>query len=277
VKPTAYTIGGDQAGASLLEFLARSLDLSKGRAKSLLDARCVLVNRRRVWMARHALCKGDLVEVIPDRDRPARVDTRAALFEDAAFLVVDKPSGVLSNGPDSLEDRLRRERKEPALQAVHRLDRDTTGCLLFARDASAFEQIVELFKQHEVSKSYDAIVHGTFPPQIRVIDAPVDDLPAVTHVSVVDAGREATHVRLRIETGRTHQIRRHLELKRHPVVGDRQYATRVAATDRSLKAPRQMLHASELAFKHPRTGAPIRVRAPLPRDFLAALRVFGLR
>jgi 23S rRNA pseudouridine1911/1915/1917 synthase len=277
LNPTAYTIDGRQAGASLVEFLAQALDLSRGRAKAIIDTRCVFVNRRRVWMAKHIIQKGDLVEIVPDTPPPApRVQTHDILYEDADYLVVNKPPAILSNGADSLESVLQRKRGEPALQAVHRLDRDTSGCLLFARSPEAFQRMVEAFQQGKVRKTYDAIVHGRFPPQLRLIDAPVEGLPATTHVRMVDGGREATHLRVRIDTGRTHQIRIHLALKHHAVVGDRQYATQ-AATDRSLNVRRQMLHASELAFQHPVTGQPVLARAPLPRDFLDGLHLFRLK
>ena len=276
-KPVAFTVAGDRAGRTLQDFLSEKLDVSRRRAKDLLDARVVFVNRRRVWMAKHALERGDLVEVTPDIAPPPRVGVREVLHEDGDYLVVNKPPGVLSNGPVSLEERLRRETNLPALQACHRLDRDTSGCMLLAKNASAYERAVELFRRGEVKKTYHAIVHGRLRTPSLIITDPVDGLPARTQVTALDVSPEASHARVNIETGRTHQIRRHLAAKGHPIVGDRQYATRVSATDRSLQAARQMLHSSGLAFCHPLTGNPVQAHAPLPQDFRECLRLFRLR
>lgn len=265
--------------ALLLDFMAESLALSRKKAKSLIDQRVVFVNNARVWMARHQLERGDRVEIHADvRGDAAPRAPRAIpiLFEDQDYLVVDKPAGLLSNGPGSLEERLREDRQEPALSAVHRLDRDTSGCLLMARNAEAGRAIIAQFHEKAVGKIYHAIAMGRVSPGVREIDAPIDGKPAVTKVHVIRSSSLATHLKLVIETGRTHQIRKHLLRIRHPLAGDKQYATGAMAVEVFRRIPRQMLHAAAISFKHPATGAPISAHAPLPRDFMQCLKALQL-
>ena len=165
----------------------------------------------------------------------------------------------------------------PTLEAVHRLDRDTTGCLLLAKSHAAFLAAVEVFKTHKVSKVYHAIVVGRFPYAHQVIDAPLDDQPAVSRVAREGASADASFLRVRIETGRTNQIRRHLASVRFPIVGDRVFGLKRARDARLLQVPRQMLHASTLTLPNPLDlRAEIKAHAPLPADFRATLRLFGM-
>jgi 23S rRNA pseudouridine1911/1915/1917 synthase len=159
---------------------------------------------------------------------------------DAEFYVVaDKPAGIVScSDPNSVESILRTQLHEPTLQAVHRLDRDTTGCLLFACSEAAWQAAVEVFKTHLVQKQYRAIVVGRFAHPHVTVDAPLDGLPAVSHVTREAVGDEASFLRIRIETGRTNQIRRHLSSIRHPVVGDRMFGLKSARDPRLMSVPR---------------------------------------
>ena len=269
-------VAAQDAGAALTAFLADWLKVSRRQAKRLLDERRVFVNRRRIWMAHHALRRGDRVEVVASPVPAERVALRI-LHEDEDYLVVDKPPGLLSNGEGSVLTRLREQTGRPALVAAHRLDRDTSGCLLVAADSRACEDVIPLFRARDVKKVYHALVRGRLPGPERKIDMPLQERRAVSHVRVLDAGREATHVAVRIETGRTHQIRAHLAAIGHPVLGDRQYGTGAPAAARALAVRRQMLHASTLEFEHPRNGRRVRATAPLPRDFRNCLKAFGLR
>lgn len=264
-----------EAGASLLEFLSRRLGLSHKQAKRLLDARSVFVNRRRVWMARHALEAGDVVEVpdVPPARRAAA--TIPVLFEDEHCLVVDKPPGLTSAGPGSVEEQLRRRHGSEAT-AVHRLDRDTSGCNLFARSAAARERLVALFGGHDLQKVYRAIALGRVPEDLHLLRSAVDNLEAVTRIRLLRAGAAASYLEAMPETGRTHQIRIHLQKAGHPLAGDRVYATREVDADVLRALPRQMLHAWRLRWVHPFTGATIGVEAPLPADFREALRALRL-
>jgi 23S rRNA pseudouridine1911/1915/1917 synthase len=127
-----------------------------------------------------------------------------------------------------------------------------------------------------VGKKYHALVHGN--PAIKEfhVSAPVDGLAASTRVRVVDSVPGAAHVIAFIETGRTHQIRRHLASVRHPVIGDSEYAPPRLNDARFREVPRQMLHASEIALPHPVTGARFRAACPLPADFRLCMKMLGL-
>jgi 23S rRNA pseudouridine1911/1915/1917 synthase len=200
------------------------------------------------------------------------------LWANEAYLVCDKPAGVVScDDPKSAESILRVQEKIPTLEAVHRLDRDTTGCLLFAKNHAAFLAAVEVFKTHKVSKIYHAIVVGKFAFAHQVIDAPIDDQPAVSRVSREGASEDASFLRVRIETGRTNQIRRHLASIRFPVLGDRVFGLKRARDPRLMQVPRQMLHASTLTLPNPLSPhEEIKAHAPLPADFRSTLRLFGM-
>ena len=199
------------------------------------------------------------------------------LWQDDAYLAVDKPAGVLTQGRDSAEELLRVQEGNPGIAAVHRLDRETSGVLLFAKTAEALEAAIAMFKTHRVLKHYAAIVAGEVERQMSTLTETLDGERAVTHLKRLRATPDASFLSLRIETGRTHQIRRHLAGIRHPVVGDRQYGVKKSDDPRVLSVTRQMLHAQELELPHPLLlGQHIRAHAPLPADFRAALKLFGL-
>ncbi len=200
------------------------------------------------------------------------------LVETKDFVVADKPAGVLSNGgPGTAEDILRVQLNEPNLQAVHRLDRDTSGCLMFARNYAAYAAAVEVFKTHKVRKEYRAIVAGCFPYAHQRIDAPLDGQPAVSHVLREHSTPDASFLKVRIDTGRTNQIRRHLASVRFPIVGDRTFGLKHARDPRLMTVPRQMLHASSLELPDPTVkGATIKAHSPLPADFRSTLKLFGM-
>ena len=278
MKAKCFDVRREEEGEDLQDFLASQLFLSRNKAKALVDSRNVTVNGRRVWMARHALRQGDVVELLTPDIPAARVRTVTVLHEDESIVIANKPAGVLSNGPASAEADLRSRRAEPGLQAAHRLDRDTSGCLLFARSPAVFDQLVARFRNHEVIKDYHVIVAGSLMTEDRTLEGDIDGLTAVTHIRTLDANRQASHLIARIETGRTHQIRRHLADIRHPVLGDRQYGAAPKSTRPGVVLPeRHMLHAFEIALPHPVTAAQIRVQAPLPADFLQCLKALKLR
>ena len=283
--------------AVLQDFLAQRFSLSRRAAKAIIDGRSVWVNRNCVWMAGYRLRVGDRVE-LPERVvKGAKAQGRASaapsrgqppaeplkrhvrvLWRGGRYLVCDKPAGRLSCGsPDSVEALLRGQEGLPNLVAVHRLDRDTTGCLLFATDDEAFRAAVEVFKTHRVAKTYHAIVVGRLPHPHEVIDSPVDGQPAVSRVTREAVSADASFLRVRIDTGRTNQIRRHLASIRFPIVGDRTFGLKSARDPRLMQVPRQMLHASSLELPDPLDPCgSIRAHSPLPADFRAALRLFGM-
>ncbi len=259
-------------GKPLVDFVRETLGVSGRQAKALIDSRTVFVNDRRVWMARHRLATGDRIRIAQAAAAATRHDTLRVLLRTPAFIVVDKPAGMLSEGPASVESLLRDQLGTPALRIVHRLDKDTTGCLLAAMSPAARDHLVAQFRERDVMKLYHAIVHGHITAPERRITQDVDGQPAVSLLRVLDRGRQATHVRVRIGTGRTHQIRIHLAGIHHPVLGDRQYARERAEAEARLAIPRQMLHAAKLQFHDPDGGQVVRAEAPLPPDFKACLR-----
>jgi 23S rRNA pseudouridine1911/1915/1917 synthase len=266
-------------GTELLDHLAEHLGLSRRGAKNLLDERLVFVNGRRIWMARHLLQTRDAVDVLAEAlaPKPAAAAPLRLLVDDPLFLVVDKPPRLLTTGERSLELRLREQLRLPALRAVHRLDKDTSGCVLFAKTEEARLALVAQFEDGHVRKLYHALVAGILDPPQQDIRIPVDDLPAVSHVRQVAAQPRpprCAHVTVGIETGRTHQIRIHLHHVGNPVLGDRQYFSARSAD--FPEVPRQMLHASELRFAHPANGKPLTASSPLPRDFKDWLRTLRL-
>jgi len=262
----------------LQDFLAAKLNLSRRGSKDIIDQRRVWINRKCVWMARFALKTGDLVETsTPIPKAPVKFHVRV-LWQDEHYLVADKPAGLMSCAdPKSVEMILRTQEHLPNLEAVHRLDRDTTGCLLLAKNHAAKLAGIEIFKTHKVSKVYHAVSAGRFPVLHQVVDAPLDNQPAVTRITREDASADASFLRIRIETGRTNQIRRHLASIRFPVLGDRVFGLKSARDPRLLRVPRQMLHASSLSLPNPLDlHQEIQVHSPLPADFRAALKLFGM-
>ena len=279
----------------LQDFLAARFALSRRTAKAVVDGRSVWVNRQCVWIARFGLRTGDVVEVpqkvVDGAKRQGSVPSAAGapadsagrrhvrvLWQDDAYLVCDKPAGLLSCGdPKSVESLLRVQEGLPNLEAVHRLDRDTTGCLMFAKNHAAREAAVAVFKAHRVVKVYAALVAGRFRFAHQTVDAPLDGQAALSRITREAAGPDASFLRVRIETGRTNQIRRHLASVRHPIVGDRVFGLKNARDPRLMQVARCMLHAATLEMPHPRDPKDaIRVHSPLPADFRAALRLFGM-
>ena len=262
----------------LQEFLAKKLSLSRRAAKDMIDHRRVWVNRKCVWMARFQLKTGDEIEAtkaIPVA--PVKFHIRV-LWSNESYLVCDKPAGMVScDDPKSVEAILRVQEKIPTLEAVHRLDRDTTGCLMFAKNHAALTAAIAIFKTHKVSKTYHAISAGALSYAHMKIDAALDGQPALSYVTREAVGDDASFLRVRIETGRTNQIRRHLASVRAPIVGDRVFGLKSARDPRLMQVPRQMLHASTLTLPNPLAlKEEINVHSPLPADFRAALKLFGM-
>ena len=247
-------------GCTLNQFLADQMGVSKTKVKNMLDSRTVFVNQQRVWIAAFHLRPGDIVEAIA----PQSKQEHTVLFEDPFFVVVNKPAGIVTNGEHSLESRL--QKKYPTLQAIHRLDKDTSGVVLFAKSKTIFESMKELFKQKDVFKEYQALVAGSIS-RSQTITAPIDGESAVSHLTVVKQHVGYTHIRVQIETGRKHQIRIHCAQIGHPVLGEKQYVLHPIGDARLRAIPRQMLHAACIRFMHPETKALVSFTAPLPDDF----------
>jgi len=298
------------AGVRLDRFLAGVAEVgTRSQAKRLIDAGRVRVDGVARKSA-HLLGVGARLEVELPEPEPLAAEPEplplAVLYEDADLLAVDKPPGmVVHPAPgarrgtvvNALAHRLgtlagvgRPDR--PGI--VHRLDRDTSGVLLVARTAPALEALARQFRTRTVQKVYLAVVRGHLGPVSGTIDRAVGRHPrerkrmsvhsrrgraALTRWTALERFPGATLMRLEPETGRTHQLRVHLAAVGHPIVGDRVYGPRHAGrTAGGLAFPRQALHAAEIRFDHPSSGARMVVRAPLPPDLeqlLAGLRQAG--
>ena len=241
------------------------------------------------------------IELHAGRPARRRVQTRlSVLHEDGDVVIVDKPAGLLTvpteaREKDTLWSRVlfylqHRYGGRPYAGIVHRLDKETSGAVVFARNRDALHFLQDRFREHAIDREYVVLVAGS-PPDEGSYDRDLVREPdpgrgglrrrvakpgqtgrrAVTHYRTLERIPGASLVAAKLETGRTHQIRVHFSAAGHPVLGDRVYGAR----DSDLEAPRQMLHARTLGFPHPSTGRRVSVESPRPEDFastLAALR-----
>ena len=265
---------------------------SRSRAQRLIEEGRVTVDGA-VVPKRHRVREGEIVEVDEPAEppAPAKVDVPFDVaFEDEHLLVVDKPAGVVvhpARGHQSgtlaqaLEGRAAGGDDDWRAGIVHRLDRDTSGLMVVAKSEEAHRRLKAMIQRREVTREYLALVLGRPPSRSGTIDAAIGrdrrhrtkvstdtDEPrdAVTHFVMAEALPEATLLLVRLQTGRTHQIRAHFEAIGHPVAGDPDYGGASA-----FGLERQFLHATRLAFTHPFTGEPVDVASPLPPDLAAAL------
>jgi len=281
----------EDAGERLDAFLAGPLG-SRAQAQRLIEDGAVRVDGALV-PKRHRMSAGETVTVELPAAAPAEPDLTPAAFavryEDDDLLVVDKPAGVVvhparGHASGTLSQALAGVAgggEEGRAGIVHRLDRDTSGLLVVARSAEAHRRLKHALQAREITRGYVALVEGRPPARTGTIDAPIGrdrrvrtrmstdtDAPrdAVTQFEVAEALPRTTLLDVRLETGRTHQIRVHLQAIGHPVVGDPEYGTAGR-----LGLARQFLHAARLRFAQPFSGAPVDVRSPLPEDLAAAL------
>jgi 23S rRNA pseudouridine1911/1915/1917 synthase len=271
-----FTVRYKQEGMRLFEVIAEELKISKKKAQAALDAKQVLVNGKRIWMKNHLVKDDDRIEILIEDHAPVIPKKIPILWQDSDYLVVNKPAYLLTNGSDtSVESMLRKQEKNATIYAVHRLDKETSGCVIFAKSAEAKTGAIPMFKGRDIMKIYRAITIGSFPKHWNEIRTDIEGFMSTTLVKTLDTNKYTSYLELRIETGRTHQIRRHLADKRYPVLGDKKYAG--TGNELSLAQPRQMLHAYRLIFPHPKTKEAIRVLAPLPGDFKKCLSQLKLR
>ena len=289
----------DSSGERLDAFLARCVEnISRSSAQKLLEEGCVTLNGK-PGKKNDKLKAGDRVEVtLPE---PKKVDIVAKeipldiVYEDADVLVINKPKGLvvhpaaghqddtLVNGLlYAMGDDLSGINGELRPGIVHRIDKDTSGLLAVAKNDLAHAVLASQLKDHSMARTYEAIVCGGFREDSGTVDAPIGRHPsdrkkmcvtqrnsreAVTHWEVVARYRGYTHVRCRLETGRTHQIRVHMAHIGHPILGDTVYGHKKP----ELGQDSQCLHAGLLCFRHPRTGLPVMVSAELPAYFREVL------
>ena len=293
---TEHTVQPDEAGRTVQDILTGSLGVSRRMIQKLTRAKGLRHNRRPAWLA----AKVRAGDVVAARLQPAETAgllpvemPLAVVHEDGEVLVVDKPPFMLVHPTLPEHDRtlahgvawhLREQGVQAAVHPVHRIDRDTSGLVLFARTGHAHHRLDVQLRAGEIRREYLALVDGVVADDRGTIDAPIardprnpslravreGGEPAVTRYEVVERFAAATLVRLELQTGRTHQIRVHMRHVGHPVLGDRQYGRKGLDLIR-----RQALHAARLAFVHPSSGEPLQLAAPLAPDLQSAVE--GLR
>ena len=289
------TLYADIPGERLDAFLARSVpDLTRSAAQRLLEEGCVKRNGK-PGKKNDKLNMGDAIEYsVPEPREVDIVPTEMPLdivYEDEDVLVINKPKGLvvhpaaghqndtLVNGLlYAMGDDLSGINGELRPGIVHRIDKDTSGLLAVAKNDYAHNMLASQLKDHTMARSYEAIVVGSFREDSGTVDAPIgrhpsdrkkmcvierNSKPAVTHWEVVERFRGYTHIRCRLETGRTHPIRVHMAHIGHPLLGDTVYGHKKPELGRDS----QCLHAFSLCFRHPRDGRPVMVFAPLPKYF----------
>ncbi len=277
-----FVVRPEDAGLRLDQVLAANIDgLSRRKARVLIDLGGVFLDGARVKIAGKsprpgqtivANIGGALERATKEVGAAARTRDEAALpayrivHEDEDFLIVDKPAGLLTAPtPESdrgnLFDLLKRSSYQ-TLFLVHRLDLDTSGLIVFARNEAANRVLAERIRGHDFERQYVTVVQGRVSWDKRTVDHPVADKHAVSHFEVRERyEEEATLMAVRLETGRTHQIRLHAQHVGHSVLGDRKYGKTT-----ELRPPRLALHAEKLGFAHPRTGEALCWETPLPDD-----------
>jgi 23S rRNA pseudouridine955/2504/2580 synthase len=312
VRKTAVelrTITADEAGQRVDNFLMRYFKtVPRSRVYRLLRKGEVRINRKRVD-AEYRLNAGDEIRLPPvriepvdesGRPGPARPSTSlleliesAVIFQDKHLLVLDKPAGVAVHGGSGMSfgviEALRASRPRETLELVHRLDRDTSGCLLVARDRATLTALHALIRQGGMHKTYLALVSGSWQLGTKRIDAPLatdNREHGERHVRVASLGKDsvsvfkpvqffgplATLMEVDIPTGRTHQIRVHASFAGHPLLGDDKYGDRERNAElkpHGLK--RTFLHAQSVAFEWPGSAMPFHVSAPLPPELASVL------
>ncbi len=292
-------------GRRLDQFLSEAnLDLSRSQAKNLIDKHLILLNQKPTKPSAH-IRKGDIVSAsLPQPEAPsvrAEPIPLTILYEDSSLVVVDKPPGMVvhpayGNPSGTLVNALLYRCKNLAgingvlrPGIVHRLDKDTSGVMVVAKDDEAFHDLTKQFKNRTVKKVYSAIVYGRVSRDEGLIDSAIGRHPtqrkrmstrakrgreAITHWKKVEGFDGCTLLEIFPQTGRTHQIRVHLSSIGHPVLGDPLYGRKGrpgAIHDPVLKEcarriNRQALHARRLEFTHPRTGERVQFFSPIPHD-----------
>jgi 23S rRNA pseudouridine1911/1915/1917 synthase len=277
----AFVVADDETGLRLDQVIPKHVTgLSRRKARAVIDVGGVFVDRTRVKVAGRTVRAGQKIEVTIGGalERPRELPPPRIVHVDDAVIVVDKPAGlVTAPTPESdrgdLLDQLAQQFGEVYL--VHRLDRPTSGLLVFARTRDANKKLGDAFKVHDVERVYRAVAVGEVSQQ--TIDRPIEGRRAVTHVRPIETLSGATLLDVELETGRTHQIRIHLAGVGRPVAGDR---THGGENERSFslekRPPRLALHARVLGFVHPVSGERMRFDSDVPDDlarWIASLRV----
>jgi 23S rRNA pseudouridine1911/1915/1917 synthase len=286
----------EQPGVTIAAFVKERANVAWSVAKRHVTSGKVFVDGAVVTEVDHRLATGQAVELRMSARRPLDPEREGVLvYDDAHVVVIDKPAGVNSvpyedretgTAMDLIRGAWRRMGKPAtsvALHIVHRIDRATSGLLMFAKTKRAELGLAAQLRSHEMARQYRCVAHGVVVPrriESQLIADRGDGLRgsttlinrgkrAVTHVEVERPLRNSTLCRVRLETGRTHQIRIHLSESGHPLVGEEVYIRDYTQT--LIKSTRLLLHAATLGFEHPITGERVELASELPPDFTAML------
>ncbi len=292
-------------GERLDSALARMFGLSRSQAQDLIGNGAVLIGGRPAAKS-DRVPAGEWLDVtlppppVPASAAPEPVPGLVVRYEDADIIVVDKPVGVAAHpapgwtgltvlqGLQAAGHHVATSGAAERQGIVHRLDAGTTGVMVVAKSEHAYRVLKQAFRARAVDKRYHALVQGHPDPLRGTIDAPIgrhpagdgrfavvaDGRPAVTHYDTLEAFRAASLLDIRLETGRTHQIRVHMAAVRHPCAGDRLYGADPVLASR-LGLSRQWLHAVALSFAHPADGRRVEFTSPYPADLQHALDILS--
>lgn len=304
MEPLLLTPAPEDAGTRIDRFLASHLDgVTRSAAQKLLEGGAVLINGKAVAKNYKLTGRETLSVTLPEAEEADLVPQDIPLdvvYEDADVIVVNKPSGlVVHPAPGHSDGTLVNAllyhcgdslsgvggEKRPGI--VHRIDRDTSGLIIAAKNDAAHLFLSAQLADHTLSRTYEAICAGNFRDDVGTVDAPIgrsradrkkmavapDGRRAVTHWEVLERFNSWTYVRCRLETGRTHQIRVHMAHIGHPILGDTVYGAKKPVPGLT----GQCLHAVGLTFLHPRTKAPVTLSCPLPPEFESMLQTLRRR
>jgi len=298
-----FTVSAEHAGQRLDLFLAERWAQAESRSEvqRIIKAGNVRIDGLVVSRASTKVGAGQVVRAVRAVSGPAKTSTGIVpgdmnlnvVYEDNEIALIDKPAGMtvhpgaghdsetLVNAAVAHWPRIADVGEPDRPGVVHRLDRDTSGLLVIALTGEAYSRLSEMILNHEITRIYAALVHGHPESSAGVVDAPIgrdphhrtrqavveDGRPSRTHYRVVSEYEDFSLLEVRLETGRMHQIRVHLDAIGHPVAGDRTYGKRQADKKTAVgKLKRQFLHASKLEFSHPVTGKQVSIASELPED-----------
>lgn len=289
---TNYRVAEEHAGLVLESYLKQVLQYSGRKIQKLTRQKGILLNGKPVFLQKKVK-PGDTVRVLNSQDATYGVQPEQGsieiLYEDLYMLVINKPahqlvhptaqttSATLAN---YLAYELQQRNIVTTIRPIHRLDRETSGCVIFAKDSRSQFILEQQLKERILKRNYWALVNGNVSPASGTIDAPIGSHPtmanrraitqkgerAITHYRTIKNFSDASLLELTLDTGRTHQIRLHLAHLGYPIIGDGMYGIRTSWMTR------QALHASSITFTELKSNRQITIEASLPNDFAAAIK-----
>lgn len=290
-KYTTYKIAGEHADWILESYLKQILQYSGRKLQKLTRQKGILLNGKAAFLQKKVKA-GDTLRILQEADAGYGVSPEEGpveiLYEDASMLVLNKPArqlvhpagqttkGTLAN---YLAYALQQRKIMATIRPVHRLDRDTSGCIIFAKDSRSQFLLEQQLAEKSLQRTYWALVKGSVRPASGTITAPIgahptrpnrravreQGDPAVTHYRTISSYAEYSLLEVTLDTGRTHQIRLHLAHLGYPILGDGMYGVRVPFLIR------QALHAVSIRFRELKGNRELTVQAPLPEDFKKAM------